>query len=68
MSEKVIVSTLPKCDFCDERARYDARIPSYTSWGYVCETHFQQFGCTLGTGRGQKLILKEVKSNDDKSM
>lgn len=55
-----------KCDFCDERAKYDVRIPLFSTWGYVCETHFQQFECKLGTGRGQR--LKEVKSNGDKDL
>jgi len=68
MSDRVEVLKLPKCDFCDEKARYDARIPLYAIWGYVCETHFQQFECKLGPGRGQRLILKEVKSNDDKNL
>ena len=58
------VTQLPKCDLCDERAKYDAYIPTYATWGYVCHAHFQQFECKLGTGRGQRLILKEVKSNE----
>jgi len=61
MSKQTTVSHLPDCDFCDERAKYDVRIPFFATWGYVCETHFQQFECTLGTGRGQRLILKGYK-------
>lgn len=68
MSDIVEVLKLPKCDFCDERAKYDVRIPLYATWGYVCETHFQQFECKLGAGRGQRLILREVKSNGNKGM
>lgn len=48
MHDKVEVLQLPKCDFCDERAKYDARIPLFATWGYVCETHFQQFDCQIG--------------------
>ena len=58
------VAQLPKCDFCDERAKYDARIPLFATWGYVCETHFQQFDCKLGLGNGQKLILEGDKPNE----
>ena len=65
---EVEVLSLPKCDFCSEQAHYDARIPAYATWGYVCETHFQQFECKLGLGRGQKLILKGVKSNGNKGL
>lgn len=61
MNDKVEVLQLPKCDFCYERAKYDVRIPSFATWGYVCETHFQQFDCQVGLGRGQRLVLKEVQ-------
>lgn len=54
----VEVLQLPKCDFCDERAKYDARIPAFATWGYVCPTHFQQFDCKVGLGKGQRLVLK----------
>lgn len=43
------------CDFCKKEAVYDVRLPLYGSWGNVCETHFIDFGCTLGLGNGQKL-------------
>lgn len=36
---------MPKCDFCDDEALYDARIPLYGCWGYVCELHKQMFEC-----------------------
>ena len=49
---------LPKCDFCDKRAKYDFRTV-YGPWAYGCETHYLQNRAnpTLGTGKGQKLQL-----------
>lgn len=52
-----------KCDFCTMEAKYDARIPLLATWAYVCEVHFRQFECSLGTGKGQ--LLEEAKSNDN---
>ena len=57
-----------KCDFCEERAQYDARLLAYGTWAYVCQRHFVQFDCKLGVGFGQKLPDKEVKTNDNKGM
>lgn len=66
----VTVAVLPKCDFCDDQAHYDAKIPMYGSWANVCERHFKRFGCSVGLGKGQKLVLanKEEASNGDKSL
>jgi len=55
------VTELPDCDLCKmegrkEPAEYDAKIPG-SSWANVCQEHFDKFGCSLGTGRGQKLVL-----------
>ena len=63
MSKQVIVAHLPTCDLCADgtKAKYDARLPLNGCWANLCETHFQQFECKLGTGRGQRLILKEGK-------
>jgi hypothetical protein len=36
----------------------DARIPAAGSWGYVCKEHFDSYGCQLGTGKGQRLVLR----------
>lgn len=59
MSSEVKVSQLHNCDVCEVAvpAYADARIPAYGSWAYVCGVHFRQFGCELGTGKGQKLVL-----------
>ena len=59
MSTQVEVSSLPKCDFCLADAKYDAKT-TLGPWANMCETHFRQFGMGLGTGKGQKLILKKA--------
>lgn len=57
-----IVTELPDCDFCrmdgkTEPAEYDARVRG-GGWGNLCQHHFDMYGCSLGTGRGQKLVLE----------
>jgi hypothetical protein len=63
MSEQVEMTEIPECDLCSNGtpAGYDARLSRLGgSWGYVCETHWQQWGPgVLGTGNGQRLILRE---------
>lgn len=61
MATYVVVSALPKCDFCDKRARYDL-MTIFGNWAYFCEEcrannpcHFQ----VLGTGFGQYLALAD---------
>ena len=60
----VVVEELPGCDLCkdihdvDMPAYADARIPAYGSWANVCWDHFNDCGCTLGLGRGQRLIRR----------
>ena len=58
MSKQVTVSHLPDCDLCADgtKAKYDVRLPHYGCWANVCEKHFKQEGCKLGTGYGQELI------------
>ena len=53
------VTKLPKCNYCDSDAEYDARtIENYTIWANFCETHFETHSTgELGLGLGQKLIL-----------
>jgi hypothetical protein len=63
MGTEVIVAALPFCDThpLDAEpvlAAYDGKT-KLGPWGYMCEECFPKFGCGLGTGRGQKLILKE---------
>lgn len=59
MSKQAIVSKIPNCDLCKEAtlAYADAKVPAFGSWGYVCESHFKSFHCSLGLGLGQVLVL-----------
>ena len=55
-------SHLPNCDICSDGtlAEYDASLPVYGgSWANVCKRHFLAAGCTLGVGRGQRLIPRD---------
>lgn len=56
MSASVKVESLPACDMCGGTASYDAAT-TFGAWANLCQTHFNQFGLGLGTGRGQKLEL-----------
>lgn len=54
-----VVSALPKCNFCEQRARYDSNTV-YGSWAYFCNDcyksnpiHFN----ALGQAYGQYLVL-----------
>lgn len=54
------VPQIPDCDMCVDgtRAEYDAKT-SQGPWAYMCRNHYGQWGIGLGTGKGQRLILKE---------
>lgn len=57
-----LVDELPDCGLClyegkKEPAEYDAKIPG-SSWANLCQKHFDHFGCSLGLGRGQRLVLR----------
>lgn len=69
MSSSVKVASLPDCDFCKyvsrptnkvEKAGYDGKTTE-GPWANMCEAHFKKYGVGLGTGKGQKLVLAEVK-------
>jgi len=55
---EVVVSKLPKCDFCSATAQYDGKT-RMGPWANMCPMHFRTYGVGLGLGRGQKLILKK---------
>jgi len=67
MSTSVQVLSIPDCDICKyvgppprqtaQPAAYDGKTVE-GPWANMCEFHFQQYGVGLGTGRGQKLVLK----------
>ena len=63
MSKVAVVSTIPNCDVCKAQGKEtlayaDAKL-SIGPWGYVCKFHFDEYKCTLGTGRGQVLKVEE---------
>ena len=57
MSKEVVVDSLPKCDFCESEARYDGKT-KLGPWGNMCEECFPVYGVGLGTGKGQRLVLR----------
>jgi len=59
-STYVVMATIPNCDFsrAHGRAYADAYIPG-GGWANVCEACFRDYGCRLGTGAGQELLLPE---------
>jgi hypothetical protein len=68
MSREVEVVRLPSCDICklvgnDEPAEFDGKVRptenGRSPWAYMCMGHFILHGIGLGTGKGQRLILKE---------
>ena len=63
MSTEVEVTRLPKCDIChhDEQVVTDATYDGKTKrgpWANMCDRHFKSDGIGLGTGRGQRLVLR----------
>lgn len=67
MSNNVLMAARPQCDICGKPAHYDARLPGRGTWAYLCERHFVMYGCRLGTGHGQQILVKE-KSDGDKNL
>jgi hypothetical protein len=64
MSEETLVARLPQCDICfyvygikDIPALYDGQTTS-GSWANMCQECFETNGTGLGTGRGQRLIVR----------
>jgi hypothetical protein len=69
MGTQTTVSTIPNCDVC-ANAVVPQQVPAYADaklnigpWANVCRKHFEQHGCSLGTGRGQELILRTESSD-----
>ena len=54
--KSVKVEVLPNCDLCSSVALYDAQLVG-GAWGYVCQPCFDEYGCALGLGLGQRLVL-----------
>jgi len=63
MSERVDVDKLPTCDFCrDAGVTQDALYDGKTTagpWAWMCGLHFAVWGVGLGTGKGQRLVLRK---------
>lgn len=62
MAREVVVPTLPHCDLCMAAeilatAAYDGKT-THGPWANMCRHCFEQFGIGLGTGKGQRLILR----------
>ncbi len=61
MSTEKKVSSLPDCDFgCGGKAEYDFKT-ALGPWANGCTMHYTQNRAftSLGTGRGQKLVLRQ---------
>lgn len=66
--KSVTVAEIPDCDVCKAQwqGRKNAPIqPAYADaklnigpWANVCKKHFAAYGCSLGLGRGQELIVR----------
>lgn len=64
--KEVLVDILPFCDLEHPDgnvplAVYDVELNEIRyngAWAFVCEDHFKSCFCSLGVGKGQKLILK----------
>ena len=57
------VSELPNCDICGKPAYADANTRArgiMGPWANLCKTHFAYFGCELGLGKGQELVMKRA--------
>lgn len=58
------VSAKPSCDMRDGQEAYaDARLPISGRWSNVCKTHFDEYGCELGIGKGQEFVLNSASVN-----
>jgi hypothetical protein len=71
MGDTTYVMNYPSCDICKyeqsrtSEAHYDGRTTS-GQWAYMCETHFASRGLGLGTGKGQRLIVGEKPTMDER--
>lgn len=67
MSEQVEVATLPECDIHaylkgehGVPAAYDGRTKT-GPWANMCDECYLELGVGLGTGRGQRLVLRGTR-------
>lgn len=65
MGTQVDVLSLPHCQLCAANgihaipAHYDAKT-IWGPWANMCESCFKQFGVGLGTGKGQRLVIRDA--------
>lgn len=63
--KQTIVQRIPDCDFCKQVNTVDpceAEVDGKTlagPWAFMCDLHFAIHGVGLGTGLGQRLILRK---------
>lgn len=59
----IFVASIPKCDFCDKKAKYDCKT-IYGYWATTCYLHFLFYALYPDTGKGkaqQIQLLREDK-------
>jgi hypothetical protein len=64
MSKQVEVDALPACDICamvgdTHEAQYDGKTTA-GPWANMCDEHFAIHGIGLGTGLGQRLVVRDA--------
>jgi hypothetical protein len=57
----VKMTYLPKCQFCEQMAKYDAPVKGGSAWGYMCPQCYSRYG---RPGIGSELVLHEPTSVD----
>ena len=72
MSIKTYVSQIPDCDMCAqdgkrEPAAFDAKT-TMGPWAHLCEEHFTLVGVGLGTGLGQRLVVRTQDPEPDEEL
>lgn len=61
MSTTATVTTIPPCDFdATHGPAYADFKTSFGPWANGCEDCFRKYGGRLGTGYGQKLVVKDA--------
>lgn len=69
MSVRTIVESLPTCELCHKaEALFDGKT-RIGPWAFMCLQCFGKFGIGLGTGKGQRMVLRsevqdEVQDED----
>ena len=60
----VIIADLPKCDFCERRARFVGHIKEGPLWAFMCLLHFRVYGIRLAPGRSQYIYTSEEERQE----